>query len=158
MIRIPRQHRAALMLGVLLTVLASLTCVRSARAVETDLRMGVFFDASRIGLGAGVLGAMNHDWNFNPNLELVFGDHVNQVFMNGDFHYDFHHENGLTMWVGGGPALLFTNPEFGSSNTELGINLLTGVGGVSGSVRPYAQLKAILAGGSEVALAGGIHF
>jgi len=133
----------------------------SARAaVDTDVRAGVFMDSDAIGVGAGILAPMSsdHRWFFNPNLEIGFGDEENLVAMNGDFHYDFAQNRNLSVWMGAGPAVLVTDPEVGDSDTDVGLNLLTGLGGTTGNVRPFAQLKGVVANQSQVVLQGGIRF
>jgi hypothetical protein len=136
--------------------------VGSARAkgVETDVRAGVYTDADAVGFGAGVLTQVSSDrrWFFNPNLEVGFGDRENLIAMNGDFHYDFSQNNSLSVWMGAGPAVLMTDPSEGASRTDVGLDLLTGVGARSGSVRPFGQLKAIVADNSQIVLQGGLRF
>ena len=135
--------------------------VGSARAgVDTDLRAGVYMDANAVGVGAGVLTPVGSDnrWFFNPNLEVGFGDNENLILMNGDFHYDLNQSRNMSFWMGAGPAVIVTDPSAGSSRTDVGLNVLTGLSGTSGSVRPFAQLKGIVADNSQVVLQGGIRF
>jgi len=136
--------------------------VGSARAkgVDTDVRAGVYTDADAVGFGAGVLTSVSSDrrWFFNPNLEVGFGDRENLIAMNGDFHYDFTENNSVSVWMGAGPAVLITDPSEGASRTDMGLNLLTGVGARSGSVRPFGQLKGVVSDNSQVVLEGGLHF
>jgi hypothetical protein len=135
--------------------------VGSARAgVDTDLRAGVYMDANAVGVGAGVLTPVSSDnrWFFNPNLEVGFGDNENLILMNGDFHYDLNQSNNMSVWMGAGPAVIVTDPSVGNSRTDVGLNLLTGLSGTNGSVRPFAQLKGIVADNSQVVLQGGIRF
>ena len=133
----------------------------SARAgVDTDVRAGVYMDADAVGIGAGVLtpvGSTSH-WFFNPNVEVGFGDQQNLITMNGDFHYDFQQNRSMSVWMGAGPAVLITDPEAGDTDTDVGLNLMTGLGGTRGDVRPFAQLKGIVANESQVVLQGGIRF
>jgi hypothetical protein len=131
-----------------------------ASGVDTDIRAGVYTDADAVGFGAGVLTPVSSDrrWFFNPNLEVGFGDRENLIAMNGDFHYDITQDNSVSVWMGAGPAVLITDPSEGNSRTDMGLNLLTGVGARSGSVRPFGQLKAIVADNSQVVLQGGLHF
>jgi hypothetical protein len=131
-----------------------------ASGVDTDIRAGVYTDADAVGFGAGVLTPVSsdHRWFFNPNLEVGFGDRENLIAMNGDFHYDFSQTNSVSVWMGAGPAVLITDPSEGNSRTDVGLNLLTGVGAKSGSVRPFGQLKGIVSDNSQVVLQGGLHF
>ena len=134
---------------------------RAQAAVDTDLRAGVFMDANAVGVGAGVLTPVSGDnrWYFNPNMEVGFGDRENIVTMNGDFHYDIpQNSNNMSVWMGAGPALLVTDPSNGETRTNMGLNVLTGIGGTSGQVRPFAQLKGVVANQGQVVLQGGIRF
>jgi hypothetical protein len=51
-----------------------------------------------------------------------------------------------------------TNPDGGENDTSLGLNVFTGLTGMGGTWRPFAQLKAVVADNSEVVLQGGIRF
>jgi hypothetical protein len=51
-----------------------------------------------------------------------------------------------------------SDPDNASSNSKFAVNVLGGVGGRGGSVRPFAQFKAIVSDNSETALMGGIRF
>ena len=44
------------------------------------------------------------------------------------------------------------------NTTDAGMNVLLGLGARKGDVRPYGQLKAVLAGDSEVVLGVGVRF
>lgn len=136
----------------------ALSPTRSSAGTDVDLRAGYYSDMSAVTLGGGFLSSMGSSWFFNPNLEVAFGDGGTMTAMSGDFHYDFASNGNLSPYLGLGPTLLFANPDRGSSNTNLGMNLLGGVSGLSGTVRPFAQIKAVLADNSEVALMGGIRF
>ena len=139
-----------------------LGAVSTGAAMDTDLRAGVYTDSEAIGVGAGLLTPIGSTsrWFFNPNVEVAFGDEENLVGVNGDFHYDFWNSgnSGMTAWLGGGPALLMTNPDAGDTETDLGLNVLAGLGGTGGAVRPFAQVKGIVADESQVVLQGGIRF
>jgi hypothetical protein len=60
--------------------------------------------------------------------------------MNGDFHYDLAKGPGPAFWVGGGPALMVIDREVGGNETDVGLNVLTGVGrrGRCGRSRSFA--------------------
>jgi len=137
-----------------------MTAITTQAAVDADVRAGVFMDANAVGFGAGILAPMGTDsrWYFNPNMEVGVGDRENIVTMNGDFHYDIPQHSSVSVWMGGGPAVLVTDPSNGESRTNMGLNVLTGVGGTTGQVRPFAQLKGIVANQGQVVLQGGIRF
>jgi hypothetical protein len=142
--------------------LLMLTMVAPSKALATDaeVRAGVYPDADAVAVGGGVLTQMGpgSQWYFNPNIELALGDRRDIVAMSGDFHYDFA-TNGPAFWMGGGPAVLVLDREGpGGSETDLGVNVLTGVGAKRGNVRPFGQVRGTVADHSQVTIAGGVRF
>ena len=157
--RANHKHSAAALLGAA-TILMLLTAPASSRAsVDGDVRAGVMTNSDGVGLGAGILtpiGDRNYRWYANPNAEVaVSGD--NLVSLNGDFHYDVSHQSTTSVWVGAGPALIMQD-HHGDNETNLGMNLLAGMGKTRGSMRPYGQFKGVISDNSGVALMGGIRF
>jgi hypothetical protein len=132
----------------------------SAAAVDGDVRVGTYPNSNAVSVGGGVLAPVGDSqrWYFNPNVELAKGDGPDFVAMSGDFHYDFAREGNASFWMGGGPAVLVVDRPTGSNDTQLGVNVLTGVGKRTGDVRPFAQLRGTVAEDSRIALAGGIRF
>jgi hypothetical protein len=127
--------------------------------VDADVRAGVFTNADAVGVGAGILtpvGRSNYRWYANPNAEVALGGD-DLVALNGDFHYDVSHQRTTSVWLGAGPAIIILNHN-GNSDTNLGVNLLAGMGKTQGSVRPYGQIKGVVADNSGVALVGGVRF
>lgn len=153
-------HRVAA-LAITLTLGASIACFAPARAVtDADIRAGVFSDEAGIGVGAGLLTdiGQSRQWYFNPNLEAARGDRRDQLAMNADFHYDFRSDSPVSAYLGGGPALLWRQWDGRDGETEPGMNLLGGVVRKRGEVRPFVQMKGVVADRSQVALVGGIRF
>jgi hypothetical protein len=60
--------------------------------------------------------------------------------------------------MGAGPALLFRHPGRGEDDTAPGVNVIGGLAGRYGDVRPFVQMKGVVADRGEVALVGGIRF
>ncbi len=144
-----------------LTAMLALSLPSAARAgVNGDVRAGLNTDADAVSVGGGILTQVgsSHRWYFNPNVELAMGDRKDVVAMSGDFHYDLAQNSGPAVWVGGGPALLVIDPDLGERRTDVGLNVLTGIGKKSGDVRPFAQLRGTVADDSQVTIAGGIRF
>jgi len=140
-------------------ILLAATAALSHAGVDGDVRAGVFTATDGVGVGAGILtplGDRNYRWYANPNAEIAMGDE-DMFSINGDFHYDVAHQSTTSVWMGAGPAIIVTSHD-GDSNTDLGMNLLAGVGKTRGNVRPYGQLKGVVADNSGVALMGGIRF
>ncbi|HEX9945480.1 MAG TPA: hypothetical protein VGG03_25995, partial [Thermoanaerobaculia bacterium] len=89
--------------------------------------------------------------------------------LNLDAHYDLRTPASYALWVGGGPAVIFSNfdPPPGcrgrgcesDDETELGLNLLAGVGfWKRQAIRPYVQGKVVLSDNTEAAIAFGLRF
>ena len=137
-----------------------------AAAVDFGVRGGVYDDADAGFIGGELLMGVTGRWFFNPNLEYVFVDDGSLWTLNADVHYDFPSRDGLALWAGGGPAVIFreTDPPRscprceGDDETDIGLNLLGGVGLIRGSMRPYLQGKLILSDGTEASLAVGLRF
>lgn len=131
----------------------------SAAGVDGDIRGGYYFDSERAHIGGGIVTSMSRDgrWYLNPNLELALSDGSDLFALSGDFFYTFPTSPGTMFWLGGGPALLIEDSAV-DSETSAGLNILGGVGGRRGDIRPFGQFKAVLSDNSEVVLTGGIRF
>ncbi len=157
-----RVVRALALAGLLLVPCA-------ANAIDFGVRGGFYSDAEAGFLGGELLMGVTRSWFFNPNVEYVFVDDGSLWTLNGDFHYDFPTRSNLAVWAGGGPAVIFSEIDpprgcrgrncEGQDDTELGLNLLGGVGFAErGPIRPYVQGKVILADNTEAAIAFGLRF
>ena len=156
--------KSILKLHVLICVVILFAALRST--AEADVRPGVrfggYFDSGGAFIGGEILAdtAWRH-WYFNPNVEFVFADQAKLATFNFDVHYDLPVRSGVYVWVGGGPAILYRNPdnERLDSETDFAFNVLMGVGfNKGGSVTPYVQPKVILSDHSYFSLAFGIRF
>jgi hypothetical protein len=138
----------------------------AANAIDFGVRGGFYSDAEAGFLGGELLMGVTRSWFFNPNIEYVFVDDGSLWTVNGDVHYDFPTRSNLAVWAGGGPALIFSELDAprncrnceDQDDTELGLNLLGGVGfSKRGPIRPYVQGKVILADNTEAAIAFGLR-
>ncbi|MGH9464276.1 MAG: hypothetical protein ACRD0X_01435 [Thermoanaerobaculia bacterium] len=155
----PTLRLPALILGVALT--AGLGAPRVAAAQwDFGVRGGVYTDESDAFVGVELLHRIGPpQWFFNPNVEWVFLERGDLVTLNADFHYDLLVDAPVDVWVGGGPAILFNNPDRGDDETDAGLNLLVGVGFLPGdAIRPYVQGKIVLSDETEAVLAFGVRF
>jgi len=149
----------------LCTVVAALAALFvptfAAAQVDVDLRTGVYSDESDAFVGLGLLGHLGAGrWYWNPNAEWVFVDHGDLVTLNADFHVDLADPGApVNFWLGGGPALIFRDPDRGDSETDFGFNLLAGVGFLPhAAVRPYVQGKLLLSDDTQGVVAFGLRF
>ena len=143
-------------------ILAALAIPDARAQVDPDFRAGIYTDGSNGFVGGGVLWDMGNKgrWYANPNLEYVLVDNGDFFTVNADVHYDLDVETPFFVWVGGGPALLFADSDEGDddSETDFGLNLLAGIGAREGSVRPFGQVKLIVADDSQLVFAVGLRF
>ena len=112
-------------------------------------------------LGAEALFTMGtgHHWYGNPNLEHTFVEEGDMNAASFDFHYDFTNSRPYTWWAGGGPTLIFREDDpSGNDDTDAGVNLLIGLGDKKGEVRPYGQMKVVVADDTQAVLAAGVRF
>jgi hypothetical protein len=136
----------------------------SAQANDWDFDVRAGYYASDVDgpfVGAGGLTQWGSSrWYINPNLEWAFGDDVDLITLNGDVHYDFHTDaKNLALWAGAGLALVDADSDLGDNDdTNLGLNLLFGVGATEGNVRPFGQIKLIMYEETELVLMGGLRF
>jgi hypothetical protein len=144
---------------VLLAALVLLVPAGTASAVDVGVRGGLYFDPTDPFLGVELITGVANRIYFNPNFEWVFVDGGNVFTLNGDFHYDFRTSGRSFAWAGAGLALLRADPEGpGEGDTDLGLNLLAGIGLRKGGVIPYAQAKAIISGDTTFVLGVGVRF
>ena len=143
-------------------VAAAMTTMASpGRAhVDPELRGGYYTDAEQAFVGGGILTSVAEKWDFNPNLEWVFVDGGNLFTLNADFHRDLNSGSGPAVWLGAGPALIVSNPDAPDvdTDTNIGLNLIGGVGAKSGSVRPFGQAKYTISDDNEASVAFGLRF
>jgi hypothetical protein len=148
----------AVVAGICLFLLAT----NAQAEIRPGVRVGGYFDADAAFIGGELLTNISDSWFFNPNIEYVFVDNGDLVTFNFDVHYDLPSEGKMFFWIGGGPAILYFNPDpdFRDSETDFGINLFMGLGFKVGRERfiPYVQPKLILSDNSEFALAFGVRF
>jgi len=149
-------------LAVTLSLAAALSLTQMAASdPRGGFRAGVNLDTDDPFVGGELLAPMGGSWWANPNLEYTFGDAVNVVGFNADFHYDIGTSGETMFWVGPGLAVLVRDHEHPAVDTEtdVGLNGIMGVGWrLDSGVIPYVQGKVVLADDSEGALGFGLRF
>jgi hypothetical protein len=153
--------RCCLVLGAcLLSGLASIT--PNLARPDFGVRGGAYSEEEEAFLGAEALFNMDgeRNWFGNPNIEHAFIEDGDLTSLSFDFHYDFIDNKPYTMWVGGGPTVLFRDGDAfeEQDDTDPGANVLFGVGSTEGTVRPYGQFKVIVTDDTQAVLAAGIRF
>ena len=146
---------AALVSG---AVLALTSAAAAASPIGWDARGGWYTerDAAFVGGGAIVgLGTIT----FNPNAEYVFVDSGSSYSFNLDGRMTVLPLGVGSGWLGAGLGFYTTDPDHGSSNTDTGFNLLAGAGLNAIPLKPFAQFKWVVIGGSDpVAFTVGVRF
>lgn len=128
--------------------------------VDAEVRGGYYTEAEQGFIGGGFLAGIADTWDFNPNLEYVFVDGGSLFTVNADIHKDLNPGSGPAFWLGAGPALIVSNPDVPGADTDtnIGLNLIGGIGAKSGSIRPFGQAKYTIADDNELSMAFGLRF
>jgi hypothetical protein len=134
--------------------------------IDFGVRGGLYSDADAGFLGAELLVPITREWFFNPNYEYVFVDNGDLSTLNLDVHYDVLRGRPYYAWLGGGAAVIFSKDEVlgcrncrSDSSTDLGLNLLAGLGfGRGQAIRPYVQGKVTISDNTEASVAVGLRF
>jgi hypothetical protein len=153
-----RQH--LLVAPALAVALLSVAPPARADGVDVGLRGGFYSDAEAAFVGVDLLIPVARSWFFNPNFEYVFVDRGDLYTLNADVHYDLDVRGSNYVWLGGGPALIVADPDRprAERETDIGLNVLAGLGWKGASVVPYVQGKVVLADDTEAVLAFGVRF
>ena len=140
-------------------VAACSIAVPAVAGTNFGVRTGVYTDVGAGFVGAEAVTSIAPSWFFNPNLEYAFTNNDRDVVtVNGDFHYDFLLDRPYYVWAGAGPAVIVREILPGDHRTDLGLNLVGGIGWKMQKVTPYLQAKVTVADESEAVLAVGIRF
>jgi hypothetical protein len=95
--------------------------------------------------------------DFYPSLDIFLVDNGSLLGINADLKFRPGAVDMTPLYLGGG--LNLSRRSFNDrSDTEPGLNLFAGLEGRSGGIRPFAELRAILADRSTVQLSGGVNF
>lgn len=143
---------AALMLG----AIGSVTHAQSGQTYVGP-RISYNFDFEEVAIGGQLGLPLTSALDFYPSLDIFLVDEGSLLGLNADLKFRPGTDRPSPLYVGGG--LNLSRRSFNDrSNTEPGLNLFGGLEGRSGSVRPFVELRAILADRSTVQLSGGINF
>ena len=143
----------------LFTALALSAAVFDQAEAQTHfgVRGGFYMDQDEGFVGAHLLSPIQRNWVIMPNFEYVFIETGSYFTINADLHYDFPSRSNTIFYLGGGLGIGHFSYE-GSNNTEVGLNLLTGVSFSRRPVIPYIQAKVMIADDTQLILGGGLTF
>jgi hypothetical protein len=129
-------------------------------AQTAGVRVGVYTDPNDLFVGGELLFPVAYRLYINPNVEWVFVENGTFMTFNLDAHVDiFPRRSATFLWVGGGLAILYSNPEGGGSHADAGFNLVGGLGWRTGTgLIPYIQVKMIFADHSQGVVGIGLRF
>jgi hypothetical protein len=156
---IQRRFRSA----VPLLIAAALAGAATGQAATFfGVRAGEYTEAGDPFVGLEINTQLRDSIWLNPNLEYVFLDDGDLATLNFDMHYDFDVPAPLLVWAGAGPALVYSKRDLprgrSDSETDIGLNLLGGVGWEAGNLVPYFQAKALISDDNEFVVAFGLRF
>src|SRR5687768_3359147 len=116
--------------------------------IRGGIRAGEYTDIDDPFVGGELVVPLTRRVYFNPNVEWVFVDEATVRTANFDLHSDWPVGPHAFVWLGGGLAYLYVDPEGpAESDDDWGANLLAGFGiklGKNPGVLPYLQAKIIL--------------
>ena len=151
-----------LSLGFAALVAASLSIAPAHAKTDFGVRAGSYTESDDPFFGAEALFRVgdSKQWYGNPNLEHAFanGNSNDLTTVSFDFHYDFPTGRPVAMWAGAGPTMILRDRNSNLDRTDPGVNLLFGIGAKQGDVRPYGQMKVVMANDSEAVVGVGVRF
>jgi hypothetical protein len=152
------KRKNAYYLAVTLILSSCLAALGSANAqTRFGVRGGANLDRDDLFLGAHFIRHVHHNWIFNPNMEYTFVDNGSLFSINADFHYDFPSTSSTIFWVGSGLGVSHFSVDE-RDDTDLGLNLLTGVSFSRGPTIPYVQAKVTIYDDTQLLIGGGVTF
>ena len=128
----------------------------TGRPTSVGPRITYNFDFEEVAIGGHALIPLANNLDFYPSLDIFLPDNGSLLGINLDLRLHPMPRDAAMFYIGGG--LNLARAAFrGESNTEAGVNLLGGLEGRTGVIRPFGELRLIIGDGSQVALAGGLN-
>ena len=137
--------------------IASLSVDDAAAQTRFGLRGGVYLDQDEAFIGGHFIQPLERNWVFNPNFEYVLVEEGSLFTINADFHYDFPSRSSTLFWLGAGLGVSRFSLD-DESNTDVGLNALTGASFGRGPVTPFVQAKVMIFDDTQLVIGGGITF
>lgn len=128
-------------------------------ALRFGVQGGYFLDQKNPYLGVHFKHGLFSNLLLNaPNVEYAVRDNGSFYTVNADLQYVLPSRSSVNFWFGAGLGLARLAFEGSGNDTNVGVNLVSGVNLKGAGVVPFLRLKAMLFGTSEVALGGGVTF
>ena len=149
---------STVLLGSLVAALAVTPASASAQASTfVGSRVGYDFQTDEVILGANFTVPISTQIEFYPSLELYLPDRGNKIGFNGDVKIFLPIRASYDLYAGGGLGIV--NQNLGDvSNTDVGLNLLFGVGSRVGRIHPYGEARLLLHDDTQLVLHAGVNF
>ena len=111
-----------------LALFSTLVASPAQAQVTPGVQAGVSIDPDQFFFGGHVETApLVEGVRFRPGVDIGLGNDLTLVAVNLDFTYTFaSRRRPWNLYVGGGPAINWYNPDGGGSDTEAGFNFLVG--------------------------------
>lgn len=140
-------------------LLGTFGSLASAQTGQTYVgpRITYNFDYEEVAIGGQFGLPLTSALDFYPSLDIFLVDEGSLLGFNGDLKFRPGMAGTSPLFVGGGLNLSRRSIN-DRSDTEPGLNLFGGLEGRSGSIRPFVEMRAILADRSTVQLSGGLNF
>ena len=107
--------------------LLSFVATPAQAQVRPGVQAGVSIDPDQFYFGGHLQTApLAENVRFRPGVDIGIGSDLMLVAVNLDFTYTFANRRPWNLYVGGGPAINWYNPDGGGSDTESGFNFLVG--------------------------------
>ena len=120
-------------------------------------RAGYDFQTDEVILGAHFTVPISTQIEFYPSLELYLPDRGNKIGFNGDVKVMLPTRASYDLYAGGGLGIV--NQNLGDvSNTDLGVNLLVGIGSRVGRIHPFGEAKLLIHDDTQLVLFAGVNF
>jgi len=135
--------------------------MRGGRAVvsagpEIGGHVGYNFDANNAVLGVQASFPLAPQVDFYPSFDYYTISNATEWGLN--FDLKLRPPSQYRYWYAGAGLNLLHVSVAGASDTKAHLNLLVGLEGPRGSIRPYAEAREILGNGSAFQLVGGLSF
>jgi hypothetical protein len=143
------------------SILAALffTSVSASAQASTYVgtRISYDFQTDEVILGANLTVPISTQIEFYPSLELYLPDRGNKIGFNGDVKVFLPTRASYDLYAGGGLGVV--NQNLGDvSNTDVGLNLLFGIGSRIGRIHPYGEARLLLHDDTQLVLLAGVNF
>lgn len=143
------------LLGVVASVSVGTVVAAQDRTTDVGGRFGYTFDTNEMLVSANLVVPMTSRAEFYPSVDIYAPERGSKIGFNGDFKIYFPRLGRFV--YGGFGAGVISSTKGDSSHTEFGANLLLGLEGRLGWLRPFAEGRAVRRDKTHYQLVGGFN-